>query len=398
VFKKKEYLTIFLIMVTEVLGFSLILPFLPFYVQNLGGTPLTVGLILTTFSLLQFVSAPIMGKLSDTFGRKPLLMISQFSTFISFVLLGFSKSIPMIFISRAVDGLLGSNAVIAQSYLSDISSKEDRSKAYGISGAAFGVGFLIGPAIGGSLAKISFSLPAFIAAGFSLTTIFMTKFLLKETVFNSHKKRFELKEAIKKINPLNIFANFKRPSLALPLLVFFAYIMAHTVYVSNFSLFGQAQFGITVDTVGYILAWIGFVSVVLRGLLLNRIIDKFQERNITKFGFISNMSGLFVLSVAHTFPMLFLAVTLFSIGSGLLRPMLMANISRNADEKRQGETMGVASSLGSIAQIIGPIVGGYALTYISAPSLPLMAVFLSFIGFLSFSLFGQNNNNYRSIP
>lgn len=382
--KKKEYLTIFLIMVTEVLGFSLILPFLPFYVQKLGGTPLTVGLILTTFSLLQFISAPIMGKLSDSYGRKPLLMLSQFSTFLSFILLGFSKSIPMIFISRAVDGLLGSNGVIAQSYLSDISSKKDRSKAYGLSGAAFGFGFLIGPAIGGSLAKISFSLPAFIAAGLSLITISMTNFLLKETVFNSHKQKFDIREALIRINPVKLFSNFKDPKLAAPLFVFLAYILSHTVYVSNFSLFGQAQFGITVDTVGYVLAWIGLVSVVLRGFLLGRIIDMFEEKNITKFGYLSNIAGLLVVATSHSLPMLLLAATLFSIGSGLLRPTLMANISRNADEDRQGETIGIAGSLASVAQIVGPIVGGFALTYVSAPSLPLMAVVVSFLGFVVF--------------
>ncbi|MFC1755833.1 MFS transporter [Patescibacteria group bacterium] len=391
-FKKKEYITIFIILVTEVLGFSLILPFLPFYVQKLGGTPLTVGLILTTFSLLQFVSAPIMGKLSDTYGRKPLLMLSQLSTFISFIMLGFSKSIPMIFLSRAMDGLLGSNATIAQSYLSDISSKEDRSKAYGISGAAFGFGFLIGPAIGGSLAKISFALPAFIAAFFSLASIIMTKFLLKETVTNSHKKEFNIKKAIKDINPINIISNFSNKTLAIPLMLMFAYALSHTIYVSNFSLFGERQFGLTVDKVGYVLAYIGLVSVILRGFLLEKIIDKFNEKNIIKFGYISNMIGLAFFGFSHSIPMLFLAVTFFSIGSGLLRPTLMAEISRSADENRQGEIMGVSNSLGSIAQIIGPITGGYALTYISASSLPLMAVLISLIGFTTYSRFKKSTN------
>ena len=178
----KEYVIIFVIMVTEILGFSLILPFLPFYVEELGATPLIYGLILASFSLFQFISAPIMGRLSDHYGRKPMLIFSQLSTFISFIILGFANTIWLVFLSRIVDGMLGSNMTIAQAYISDISSKKDRSKAFGLAGVAFGIGFLIGPAIGGTLAKINYSIPSFIAAGISLLTIFTTFFFLPETV------------------------------------------------------------------------------------------------------------------------------------------------------------------------------------------------------------------------
>jgi len=385
VFRKKEYLTIFIILVTEVLGFSLILPFLPFYVQDLGGTPLTVGLILTVFSLLQFISAPVMGKLSDTYGRKPLLMLSQLSTFLGFVILGFSKTIPMIFLSRAVDGLLGSNATIAQSYLSDISTKEDRSKAYGISGAAFGFGFLVGPAVGGALAKVSFALPAFIAAGLSFATIVMTKYLLKETVVNSHKKEFNLKKAVEEINPVRLWASFNDKKVRIPLLVMFAYILSHTLYVSNFSLFGERQFGLTVELVGYMLAYIGLVSIILRGFILNKLIDNFSEATLVKAGFLLDMSGLLILATTHTLPALFFAITLFSVGSGLLRPTLLGEISRSASEDKQGEVLGISGSLSSIAQIVGPIIGGFALTYVSTPSMPLLSVLVTLAGFFIYT-------------
>lgn len=178
----KELLIILVIQITEVLGFSLILPFLPFYAQDLGASPLIIALVLSSFSLFQFISAPILGRLSDIYGRRPLLIASQISTFISFLILAKSTSLTMIFLSRAVDGLLGSNFTIAQAYISDISTKKNRSKAFGISGIAFGIGFLIGPAIGGFLSKFGFSVPAFIASGISFLTILATFFFLPETV------------------------------------------------------------------------------------------------------------------------------------------------------------------------------------------------------------------------
>lgn len=190
---RREYLVIFLIMVTEVLGFSLILPFLPLYAQDLGASPLVIGLIFTSFSFFQFFSAPIMGRLSDHYGRRPLLIISQLSTFVGFVVLGFANTLVLIFLSRAIDGLFGSNFTIAQAYLSDISSKKDRSKVFGIIGAAFGVGFLIGPGIGGYLAEFSYSLPSFAAAGVSALTIFLTVMFLPETVKRKKEGKIKIK-------------------------------------------------------------------------------------------------------------------------------------------------------------------------------------------------------------
>ena len=184
----RKLFIILLIQITEVLGFSLILPFLPFYAQSMGATPLTISMIIGLFSALQFVSAPIMGRLSDKWGRRPLLIASQISTLVSFVLLAQANTVWMLFLSRGVDGLLGSNFTIAQAYISDVSSKKDRSKAFGISGAAFGIGFLIGPALGGYLSRFGFAVPAYTAAGISLLTIILTMLFLPETVKKGEKK------------------------------------------------------------------------------------------------------------------------------------------------------------------------------------------------------------------
>ena len=185
----KQHWIILLILLTEVLGFSLILPFLPFYAQEMGASAFQVGLLLTVFSFFQFIAAPIAGRLSDIYGRKPLLIISQLSTTISFVILALSNQLWMLFASRIVDGLFGSNGTIAQAYLSDISNKKNRSQAFGLSGVAFGLGFMVGPLLGGTLSQINYAVPAYLAASMSFISILLTVFLLPETVKSGNKQQ-----------------------------------------------------------------------------------------------------------------------------------------------------------------------------------------------------------------
>lgn len=373
-FKNKAFLTIFLIMVTEVLGFSLILPFLPVYALELGASPLVISLIFSSFSLFQFFSAPILGKLSDLYGRKPLLLLSQFSTFISFVLLGFSNTILLIFISRLIDGLFGSNFTIAQAYLSDISTRENRSKAFGLSGAAFGIGFLVGPAFGGILAQINPNIPAFIAAFISLITIFITHKFLKETI--THKTNTKVIKNIKFLDLNSYKRFFKEPKTKNLLYTLFFFLLTHITFVSNFAVYTNKKLGLGTLEIGLLLTYVGLISVILRGFLLSKLIDKFGELKLLYAGFVFICIGLFGLFILNTYTMLFFFITFFSTGSGLIRPILFGFTSRNVSEKNQGELLGVTGSLGSIAQIVGPLLGGYILN-ITKPS---------YLGLLTFAI------------
>jgi len=373
----KEKLIIFVILVTEVLGFSLILPYLPFYAQKFGANAFQIGLISTVFSLFQFVSAPIMGSLSDKYGRRPFLIFSQLSTFLSFVILALANCLPLIYLSRIVDGLLGSNYTIAQAYLADISSKKDRSKAFGISGVAFGFGFLIGPAIGGWLSQFGFSLPAFISAGISLATIMTTYFFLPETVKKDSEKKIDLK-----ILDLDNFKRyFQNPAINTRLWQFFFYILAQVTWSSNFTLYAQRQLNIQPQQIGFFLAYIGLVSIVFRGILLGKLINWLGEKRLEVIGgLLMLMAFLGVIFIRS--PYLFLLIgTFLSMGNGLLRPILVGTVSQSAPRQHQGAVMGVLNSLGSVAQISGPLIGGTILNYLSPGTLGVLSCLL-----ISFSL------------
>lgn len=360
-FLTKEYLTLFLIQVTEVLGFSLILPFLPFYAKDMGANPLQISLILTIFSFFQFFMSPIMGRLSDIYGRKPLLMFSQFATAVSFLIFGLADSVWMLVLSRVIDGLFGSNFVIAQAYITDISSKKNRSVAMGMSGMAFGLGFLVGPALGGFLAKrYSYALPAFLATALTILTIFMSTFLLKETVKKSSKKlvfklsweMFELKGFIK---------FFKQDKLRDLFLILFFFLSTQVILTSNMAIYGDKKFGINTQEMGLLLTGIGLISIVMQGGLLRFLIKKLGEKKLLFVAYFSLLISFIILSLIEAKNIIFLPLMLSAVGWGLFRPIMMGNISRKAADNEQGAVLGVASSLGSITQIIGPVIGGFIL-------------------------------------
>lgn len=385
---KKEYLIVMAIQITEVLGFSLVLPFLPLYAEQLGASPLLIGLIMFSFSFFQFWTSPIMGKLSDHYGRKPLLIFSQISTVVSFIVLGFANTVWMIIFSRIIDGLLGSNFTIAQAYLSDVSSKKDRSKVFGLSGVAFGFGFLIGPAIGGYLATVSslgFRLPSFIAAGISLVTIILTMTMLKETV----KEKKKIKINFKLFNFDNFKKYFSNPMISPLLWQFFLFLLSHFTFTSQYALFVNRQYGMGAQEIGFLLAFVGLNSIIMRGVLLSKLIDFFGEKRLLNIGISAIIIGDLIAAFARNYYILFGAMFLFSFGAGVIRPLIVGEVSRKAHPKEQGAVLGVTNSLGSVAQMISPLVGGYVLSYYAPMSLPLISAF--FVSIVLFFIIRKNN-------
>jgi DHA1 family tetracycline resistance protein-like MFS transporter len=265
--------------------------------------------------------------------------------------------------------MFGSNFTIAQAYLSDISSKKDRSKAFGVAGAAFGVGFLIGPGIGGYLAQFSFSLPSFAAAGVSLLTVFLTLFLLPETVKRRKRGKIELK--------ILDFSQFRRyfsdSNISPRLLSYFTFILAHVIFVSMMALYSEKQLGLGPASIGFLLTYVGLNAIILRGVLLPRLIDICGERLLRYIAIGSLIIGLVATAFITEYWMFIVTITLFSFGAGTARPLLAGEISRQASENEQGALMGVSDSMGSLGQIIGPIIGGLMVTYFFPGSMALAA-------------------------
>ncbi|MDD4353883.1 MAG: MFS transporter [Candidatus Nanoarchaeia archaeon] len=376
---KKELITIFSIMFTEHLGWSLILPFLPYYVKSFGVSSIYVGLIIASFSFFQFFSAPIIGKLSDKFGRKPLIIMSQIATAIGFLILGFANSVFMIFLSRLVDGLFGSNMTLANAYISDVSKGKDRLKVYGYSGIIFSLGMFIGPAIGGFLATIDYSIPAFLAFFMSLITLGLTVVFLKETVNVSKDVKIKVNDFF----PLKDFlAGMKNPLLKNIFFEFFFFIFSFSMLTSSMALFSEVQLKIGPDVIGLLFMFIGIVRILFQALVFPKLANKFSQDSLTITGLIMLIIGLVNIYFVNSLWMLFASFFFFSIGGALSRPSMISNISNKADDSNRGKIMGVFDSLSSISMIIAPIVGAFIIDNFYPGTIGIIAAAFMFISLI----------------
>lgn len=351
----KALLTIFLIVFIDLLGFGLILPLLPFIAEHYGAKPLTVGLLTATYSLFQLIGGPILGKLSDRFGRKRLLLISQIGTLLGFLLLALANNLWLLFLSRAIDGITGGNISIAQAYIADVTQKKDRAKGMGILGAAFGLGFIFGPLIGGLLSQISFHTPAYFAMIISLITIVTNVLFLKETIniketAKTVEKSFSFTEIIKiiKTPPINSF-----------IAVFLLLSIAFTIMQGNFALWSEKTFGLTARDNGFLFTYIGVLSVIIQLGILPVLLKRFSEKKLFNSSIIILALGFVTLGLANYLGIVLLALFLISLGNGLNSPTLQSLASENVKPTEYGETLGLLSSASSLGRTIGPVMGGY---------------------------------------
>ena len=359
--KKSPLVSIFLIIVVDILGLTIILPLLPFYAEKLGASPVMVGILISTYGFCQLIAGPILGQISDRVGRKPLLLVSQMGTFVGFVLLALSRNLVLVFLARIIDGLTAGNLSVAQAYISDVTDHENRAKSFGIIGIAFGLGFLIGPAISGFLAQFGYHYPIVAAATLSATSIAATYFLLPSTPIHvpTSDETSERKNPFWQIN----WDSFKDPELAPLLWQFLAFIFAFAIFISGFALFAERRLthgGIFFGPkeVGYVFAYIGLVGVFIQGVMIGPLVKKFGEARLVKFGFINMLVGFILLGWVWNVPILLIALTIAFLGSSLLRPSLTSLVTKKAGKAQQGMMLGLTQSLTSIAQIIAPLVSG----------------------------------------
>jgi MFS family permease len=357
-------LPIFLIVAVDVLGLTIVIPLLPFYAEHFGATPFLVGCLVTLYAACQLVAGPLLGRISDRVGRKPVLLVSQLGTLIGFIVLARAEALWVVFLSRIIDGVTAGNLSIAQAYIADVSEAKDRTKSFAVIGIAFGLGFLIGPALSGFLSQYGMSVPIWVAAGLSATSIAATSWLLPGG--KPPRDAEATAESGRRLGLLHwgeYARYFRNPALASFLTRFFLFCLAFSTFNSGFALFAERRFswnGVPFGTreVGYVFAYSGFLGLIVQGGLIGRLVKRFGDAKLVALGFVAAAVGYASLSVAETIPGLLAIAAVCTLGTGVLRPTLTSLVSQNVSRNEQGTALGLTQSLNSVAQIVGPLVAG----------------------------------------
>lgn len=375
-------LAIFLIVAVDVLGLTIMIPLLPIYAERLGANPFQVGWLISAYAVCQLVSGPLLGRMSDRTGRKPLLLVSQAGTFVGFIIAAFAPSLPILFLARMIDGATAGNLSLAQAYISDITKPEERAKSFGVIGIAFGIGFLIGPAISGILAKSDYRYPFFAAAGLSALSILSTAILLPkaEPARSNDGKRLSL------VAWGEYAKYFRDPRLSTRLWQFLCFIFAFSMFISGFPLFAErrltwhgAAFG--PEQIGFVYAWAGCLGILTQGPALGRLVKKFGESPLNRAGFAAYVVGYSVLALTHSIPILLVAATITAFGQ-LIRPTLTSLITQSAPRSEQGAVLGLQQSLTSVAQICAPPFAGFLIQHGALTTWGIAAACITAVGFV----------------
>jgi DHA1 family tetracycline resistance protein-like MFS transporter len=356
---------IFLIVAVDVLGFTIILPLLPFYSERLGASPTVVGEIVAIFAVFQLISGPILGQLSDRFGRRPVLLISQAGTLAGFFMLAYSTQVWMLFVARAIDGATAGNLSTAQAYISDVTSPENRAKSFAIIGVAFGFGFLVGPAISGFLAHYGYQAPIFAACALSFASILCTFFLLprKEPMHEHTDGDGPGGRRLSLFSWTEYAQYFRRPGLARLLIQWLLFALSFSTFIAGFALFAERRYWwdghrVGVREVGYIFAFNGFLGIIMQGGVVGRMVRWLGERKVVQLGFLTSLVGYAAVGFTTSVGQLLWVFGFTSIGGAGLRPALTSMITQKAGKREQGVIMGLTQSLTSVAQIGAPVLAG----------------------------------------
>jgi len=355
-------LTVFLVIFVDLLGFGLVLPLMPFFASEFGASPLTIGLLYSAYSAMQLFFAPFWGNLSDRFGRRPIMMISTLGASISYVIFSFSGSLAILFFSRIMAGAMAGNISAAQAYITDVTDEKNRVKGMGLVGAAFGLGFTLGPALAAwilAMKPSAYALPGLAAAAFSLASFAFVVFLLPETVRVGQMPA----AAPKRPNPLQkIFwtsiAGSPDSRLRPLLFCMFAITVAHASLYGAFPLFCSTKFNMSAADVGGLFGVMGLIAVLIQGGLMRRLSGRVDEKKLLFAGTAVMMLGLAAIPLVPTRHLLLIAISILAIGGSLNGPALLSLISKEADPARTGAAMGVSQSASGLARVIGPAWGG----------------------------------------
>lgn len=371
---KRALPILFAVMFFVMVGFGIIIPVLPFYAENIGASPTQLGLLMAVYSLMQLIFAPMWGRISDRIGRKPVIMIGIAGLAISFFLMGVSSQLWMLFAARIIGGFLSSaNMPTVMAYVADITTPEDRGKGMGVVGAAVGLGFVFGPAIGGIFSKINLNMPFYIAGVSSLLTFLLVLFLLKESLTTENRSNHATKKP-------SILQALNGPLSIIYLLQLFISLSLAGLE-ATFAYFAAKRAGLGTIELGYIFMIMGLAGAFVQGGLVGRMTKKFGEGFVIQIGIIVSAIGFGLILFVQSFTTAAIFLSIFGIGNGVIRPSVSSLLTKTS-ATGHGSTTGLLSSFDSLGRIIGPPLGGWlfsitiGLPYISGIVLSIVALVL----------------------
>lgn len=381
----KKLFTLLLVVFIDLVGFGIVIPILPLLIEHIGGGPFLVGVVIAIFSLFQFIFSPILGRLSDKYGRRPILLISSLLNSFSYFLIFFSQAFWIIILARMIAGIGSSNISVTQAYIADTSGSHERTKRMALIGAAFGLGFIVGPFLGGVVAeRFSISAPFLIPAILSLLNSILIFIILPESnlILKKHIKieLFNLRVTKEVLKPKN---------MAFLLFLFFFVNLALALIIGVFPIFSQAKFGWTEGQNGYYFGLIGVASFITQVWLIRILLKRFRENKIIIMALVVFAIATLIIGFSPISLLVIIFGPFTAVGFGLLNVNTQALISLESNPDEQGMVMGVAQSFASLARVIGPLLGGAIATFnLSAPYI------ISGIVSLLILFFGHNYLHY----
>jgi len=360
--RRASLLVLFLTVFIDLIGFGMVIPFLSYYAREYGASGITVGAVVGIYSIMQFFFAPVWGRLSDRVGRRPVLLISLTASFTGYLLFAFTRSLTVLFASRIIAGVGGANIGTAQAYIADSTTPENRAKGMGLIGAAFGLGFILGPPMSGILSSIGTKhglpgnlLPGLVAAGLSFTAFLIALSVLAESKPPGLVPRSGLPPQFDPRMWRELASNRLLASLMAGL---FLTLLAVAGMEISVTLHGRERFRFTQLDMAYLFLFMGIIVATIQGGLLGRIVKKLGEKGVIVAGAASFTLGFLLVPSIHRVPLLYAVAFLIAIGQGFCYPALTSLVSKTAQEGERGSMLGLATSVGSLARFLGPIIAG----------------------------------------
>lgn len=342
-------------------GFGMIIPLLPFYADTFQAGSTALGVLIASFAIMQFIFAPILGKISDNLGRKPVLLLSILTSMVSFILFALASSFLMLLLSRIIAGMATETSV-AQAYIADITSKKERATGIGRVGAAHGAGFIIGPAIGGLLSIYGFGTPGFAAAFLTLLNLLFVFLFLPESI--EHKSP-SIQMAPNSNNGYlrKLIDALAKPLIGVVLVIFFIVFLAFSAIPVIVPLLGISFFDFGTVEMSYFFMYIGLIQIVLQGLIIGRLANKFGEEELIAFGPLLLMLGILLMPLIPNIAIFLASLMMIALGSGMMRTVVPSFISKRNPANEQGGILGVTQSVSTIAMVPGPLIGGFVFEF-----------------------------------